>query len=132
MSGFPDEVDVTANTVAMFPELRHLADTPMPPGRDKYGFRVEDVFGIQPVSDLPTGRPSLAPGRAGGRTPPGIRLTPAEALFELTPNVLLTDQVATQSHLDVLAELVGSVPCFSFRMGSDLDAAAGCVAELVA
>ena len=49
VSGFPDEVDVTANTVSMVPELRHLVDAPIPPGRDKYGFRVEDVFGIQPV-----------------------------------------------------------------------------------
>ena len=131
VSGFPDEVDVTVNTVSMFSELRHLADTPIPPGRDKYGFRVEDVFGNQPVL---TCRPAvlLSPRVEPGAAPRLERLTPAEALFELTPNVLLTDQVASQSHLDVLAGLVGSVPCFSFRMGSDVDAAAGCVAELVA
>jgi hypothetical protein len=131
VSGFPDEMDVTANTVSMFPELRHLVDTPVPPGRDKYGFRVEDVFGIQPVLAC---RPAvlLSPRVEPAAPPRLVRLTPAEALFELTPNVLLTDQVASQAHLDVLAELAGSIPCFSFRMGSDLDAAARCVAELVA
>lgn len=130
VSGFPDEVDVTANTVTMFPELRHLANTPIPPGRDKYGFRVEDVFGIQPVL---TCRPAvlLSPRVEPGAPPRLVRLSPGEALLELTPNVLLTDQAATQSHLDVLADLVESVPCFSFRMGNDLDAAARCVAQLV-
>ncbi len=130
VSGFPDEVDATANTVSMVPELRHLAEAPMPPGRDKYGFRVEDVFGIQPVLAC---RPAvlLSPRVEPGAPPRLDRLTPAEALFELTPNVLLTDQVASQAHLDVLADLVSSIPCFSFRMGSDLDAAARCVTELV-
>ena len=122
---------MTANTVSMVPELGHLADAPMPPGRDKYGFRVEDVFGIRPVLAC---RPAvlLSPRVEPGAPPRLERLTPAEALFELTPNVLLTDQAASQAHLDVLAELVSSIPCFSFRMGGDLDAAARCVTELVA
>ncbi len=131
VSGFPDEVDVTPTTTSMFPELGHLADEPMPPGRDKYGFRIEDVFGVDPVSEC---RPAvlLSPRVEPGGPSRLERLSPSEALFELTPNVLLTDQAASQSHLDVLAELVTSVPCFTFRMGSDVDAVAKCVADLVA
>ena len=74
VSGFPDEVDVTANTVSMVPELRHLVDAPIPPGRDKYGFRVEDVFGIQPVLAC---RPAvlLSPRVEPGAPP---RLEPAD------------------------------------------------------
>jgi len=48
VAGFPDEVDVTERTVAMFPELGHLAGTSLLPGRDKHSFRVEDVFGVTP------------------------------------------------------------------------------------
>lgn len=131
VSGFPDEVDVTDGTVAMFPELRHLADRPLRPGRDKYGFRIEDVFGVAPV---PACRPAvlISPHVERG-APPRVRpLAPAEALLELTPNVLLTEQGSAQSHLDVLAELVQTVPCFSLVLGEDVDAAAACVAELAA
>jgi hypothetical protein len=131
VNGFPDEVDVSANTVSMFAELRHLAGAPLPPGRDKYGFRAEDVFGVDPV---PTCRPValLSPRVEVGAPPRLERLDPSAALFELAPNVLLTDQAATQAHLDVLAELVRVVPCYSFRVGSDLEATARCVADLVA
>jgi hypothetical protein len=49
----------------------------------------------------------------------------------LLPNVLLTEPVTTQAHLDMLAELVESLRCLRLLVGSDLDAAAACVADLV-
>jgi hypothetical protein len=131
VSGFPDEVDVTETTISMFPELRHLAGVPMRPGRDKHGFRVEDVFGVMPLTEC---RPAvlIAPRVEPGSGPELEALSPSEALFELMPNVLLTHPVPTQSHLDMLAELVRTVPCYSFRPGSDHGAAAECLAKLVA
>jgi hypothetical protein len=130
MSGFPDEVDVTEATISMFPELGHLTDRSLRPGRDKHGFRVEDVLGITPLEAC---RPAavLAPRVEPGSVPRLEKLSSSEALFELMPNILLTDPEATQSHLGVLAELVRTVPCFSFRLGEDCDAAAACVTELV-
>jgi hypothetical protein len=131
VSGFPDEVDVTDGTVAMFPELAHLAGRSLHPGRDKHGFRVEEVFGVAP---LPTCRPAVlvSPRVERGATPRAEPLSPAEALLELTPNVLLTEPVSVQSHLDALACLVKTVPCFSLRLGEDTAATAACVEELVA
>jgi len=58
-------------------------------------------------------------------------LAPSQALLALLPNVLLTEPRATQAHLDMLAALVQEVPCLTFRVGSDLDAAAACVVDLV-
>jgi hypothetical protein len=130
VAGFPDEVDVTDHTVARIPELGHLAGTPLLPGREKYGFRVEDVFGVTPLTGC---RPAvlLAPQVVDGPGSELEPLAPSEALMALLPNVLLTDPVASQAHLDMLATLVESVPCLRFRVGSDLDAAAACVTDLV-
>jgi hypothetical protein len=111
-SGFPDEIDVTEGTVSMFAELRHLDGLPLAPGRDKHGFRVEEVFGVTPLSRC---RP----------------LAPPEALVELMPNVLVTEPVATQAHMDMLGELVRTVPGYRFRPGRDPSAAAACIASLV-
>jgi hypothetical protein len=130
VSGFPDEVDVTETTVSMFPELLHLVGQPLLPGRDKHSFRVEEVFS---VASLAACRPAalVFPHVVDVSSPQLDPLAPSEALLELMPNLLATDPAATQTHLDVLAELVRSVPCFTFRPGSDLDAAAARIAELV-
>jgi hypothetical protein len=131
VDGFPDEVDVTENTVGRIPELSHLAGAPLLPGRDKYSFRVEEIFGITPLVGC---RPAflIAPRVVDQ---PGSELEPlpaSEAFLALVPNVLMTDPAASQAHLDMLADLVEMVPCLRFRVGSDLDDAAACIAELVA
>jgi hypothetical protein len=130
VEGFPDEVDVTDNTVARIPELGHLAGAPLLPGRDKHSFRIEDVFGVAP---LPGCRPEflIAPQVVRSSTSELEPLAPSEAFMALVPNVLMTDPSASQAHLDMLADLVESVPCLRFRVGSDLDDAAACVAALV-
>ena len=104
---------------------------PMPPGPRQARLpgrgrvRHHPVLACRPAVLL---SPRVEPGARPALEP----LAPAEALFELMPNVLLTDQVATQAHLDVLAELVESSPASPSGSGRDLDAAAACVAELVA
>ncbi len=129
-SGLPDPVDVTPSTVELIPELGHLAGLPFRPGRDKHGVRLEEALGATLV-------PSCSPvAVVSPRVVPGARpeltvLPPAEALFELAPNLLLTEPVATQAHLDALADLVRTVPCYTFRLGADLAAAASCLAGLL-
>ncbi len=129
-SGFPDEVDVTLQTIAMFDELSDLSG-PVPAGREKHGFRVEEVFGVTPLDRC---RPvALIFPRVEGMEGPVLEpLGASEALFALTPDLLLTDPAATQAHLDLLGELVRTVPSYRFRPGADPEAAARCVAELVA
>ena len=130
VSAFPDEVDVTANTVSLVPELGHLSGQPIRPGREKHAFRVEEVFGVTPVAGC---RPVaiLSPRVEVGSTPELVDLAPSSALLELTANLMLTEPVSTQAHLDILGALVRSLPCFTFRTGGDLDAVAACVTELV-
>jgi hypothetical protein len=130
VSAFPDEVDVTPNTVSLIPELGHLSSQPIRPGREKHAFRVEDVYGVNPVAGC---RPVafLSPRVEVGSSPELIALAPSSALFELTANIMLTDPVATQAHLDMLAELARTVPCYTFRTGGDLDEVAACISDLV-
>ncbi len=130
LSGFPDEVDVTARTVAMFPELHHLTDQGLRPGRDKFSFRVDDVYGVAPLAGC---RPAalVFPQVVTVPTPELEPLSPSEALVQLMPNLLATEPWATQCHLDVLADLVRTVPSYTLRPGSDPDAAAACIADLV-
>jgi hypothetical protein len=130
VSGFPDEVDVTDTTVSMVPELGHLAVRPLRPGREKHGFRIEDVFDTTVVAGC---RPValVAPHLVEGVGPSLERLGPGEALLQLMPNVLLTDPKASQAHLDVLGELARTIPCYSFSPGPDLPAAAACLRELL-
>jgi hypothetical protein len=44
-----------------------------------------------------------------------------EALFELAPNVLLTESASSGAHLALLASLARSCPCYRLDAGSDLD-----------
>jgi hypothetical protein len=129
-SGFPDEIDVTEGTVSMFAELRHLHGLPLIPGRDKHGFRVEEVFGVTPLARC---RPAalVFPRVEEGPSPHLEPLSPSEALVELMPNVLVTEPVATQAHMDMLGELVRTVPGYRFRPGRDPVAAAACITSLV-
>jgi hypothetical protein len=130
VSGFPDEVDVTDTTVSMVPELAHLAHRSLRPGREKHGFRIEDVFDTTVVAGC---RPValVAPRLVEGVGPTLEPLSAGEALLQLMPNVLLTDPKASQAHLDVLGELARTIPCYRFSPGSDLPAAADCLRELL-
>ncbi len=130
VSGFPDEIDVADGTIAMFTELDHLARTPLALGREKHGFRVEEVFGVSPRVSC---RPAVLvfPRVEEGPSPHLEALSPAEALIELMPNVLVTEPASTQAHMDMLGNLVRTVPGYRFRPGPDVDAAAECIATLV-
>ncbi|AEB12625.1 hypothetical protein [Marinithermus hydrothermalis] len=44
-----------------------------------------------------------------------------DALLELLPNVLVTEPVATQAHLDILSELVETSAAYRFEVGTSLE-----------
>jgi hypothetical protein len=127
---FPDEVDVTSETLGMFPRLHPQASTPRRPGWTKW--QVED--------GVPSGRavewtadPALVvfPRVAGTKESTLHALSHAEALIELAPNVLLTDPKSSQAHLDALAALVGSAECYRLDTGTDVTEAADVLETLL-
>lgn len=122
---FPDEFDLTDQTVAFFPELAPLLDTTRPAGWRKRQIRAEQTYRANGAEVVWECDPALLvfPQVAGVRE---SRLSPMpkdEALLELAPNVLLTDPESSQAHFDALAELVERSECWRLETGSDLDEA---------
>jgi hypothetical protein len=128
---FPDQIDLCADTVEMFPELLHVADAPVPPGWRKRQVRAEAVYGSTITWHAPA-RVLIFPSVSGKATSAIRPLSPQEALFELAPNVLLTDITRSQQHLDALAGLVSQCACYHLDTGRDLDEAVEVVREAVA
>lgn len=127
---FPDELDITDATAAMFVETAHLEGLPLWGGRPKHQVRGEEL-GLDLAG---CGRPALIVlPRLTHRPPTSFEdISASSALMEMVPNVLLTDDVSSQEHLDMLAELTASVPCVRCNLGTDLTAAVNAIAGLLA
>jgi hypothetical protein len=125
---FPDEIDLTAETAAFFPELVPRLAAPRP-GWRKRQLRPEDAYGAEVVWECAPGHlvfPRVA-GRSESRL---IPLDSGEALCELAPNVLLTEPAASQAHLDALAGLAAASSCWRLETGRHLDGAVRLLAGL--
>lgn len=118
---FPDEVDVTEDTVRMFPELHTLLQQPTAPGWPKRQVQVEEFYATA-ISRVCRPAVLVFPRITHTARSVLIPLTSDVALLELVPNVLLTTPRASQAHLDVLAELVNTSMCYRLEMGRDIDA----------
>jgi hypothetical protein len=127
---FPDEFDLTDQTVSFFPELKPLAGEARLAGWRKRQVRVERAYGAPVVWEC---APAVLvfPRVAGVRQSELTPLSPGEALLELAPNVLLTEPRSSQAHLDSLAELVTASRCFRLATGTDLEEAVRIVEDLL-
>ena len=127
---FPDEFDLTDQTIAFFPELAPLAGTSRPPGWRKRQLRAESTYGAQVVWEC---EPALLvfPRVAGVRESRLAPMPKDEALLELAPNVLLTDPASSQAHFDALGELVERSECWRLETGTDLDGAVRILDDLL-
>ncbi|HVG06133.1 MAG TPA: hypothetical protein VNM67_00345 [Thermoanaerobaculia bacterium] len=121
---FPDEIDLTEESVSFFPDLQ-LA--PPPPGWRKRQLRADETRIVWESA------PSLLVfPRVSGRPRSELRpIDPGEALLELAPNVLLTEPVSSQAHLDALAGLARASRCYRLETGTDLDEAVRLLRELM-
>lgn len=121
---FPDEIDLTEESVSFFPGIV-LAPSPagwrkrqLPAEPARIAWESEPAVLVFPhVSRRP--RSELRPIDAG------------EALLELAPNVLLTEPVSSQAHLDALAVLARASRCYRLETGTDLDEAVRLLRELM-
>ncbi len=127
---FPDEFDLTDQSVAFFPELKSLAGEARLVGWRKRQVRVERAYGAPVVWEC---APAVLvfPQVAGVRHSELEPLSPGEALLELAPNVLLTEPRSSQAHLDTLAALVAASRCFRLATGTDLEEAVRIVGGLL-
>lgn len=117
---FPDAVDITEATARFFPELADWVRPPTGHGWAKHQLRFEAVYGHRFAwSCKPSVLvfPVVTDVAASWLTP----MTQEEALLELVPNVLLTEAVSSQRHLDQLAALVRACRCYRMAVGRDFD-----------
>ncbi len=127
---FPDQVDLCADAVSLFPELHTVAGAGRVDGWPKWQFRPEHFYGAAIALDVAP-RVLMFPSVCGTPTSALRAVAPAEALFELAPNVLLTDASTSQRHLDALAGLVAQCACYRLDTGRDLDDAVDNVRQAV-
>lgn len=119
---FPDEVDLTDESVGFFPELGDRMDGERREGWRKRQLRADEVYAAEVVWECEPG--VLVFPRVAGTADSVLEpLDPGEALFELAPNVLLTEPRSSQAHLDALAALVQASRCYRLATGRDLDGA---------
>ena len=121
---FPDEIDLTEQSVSFFPDLQ-LA--PPPAGWRKRQLRADETRIVWEST------PSLLVfPRVSGRPRSELRpIDAGEALLELAPNVLLTEPASSQAHLDALAGLARASRCYRLETGTDLDEAVRLLRELM-
>jgi hypothetical protein len=117
---FPEEVDVSEQTAAFFPELSFLMSAPMRCGWRKRQIHPIQVYGAKVA---PEARPAavVIPHIAESETSVVTKMDPDEALLEMVPNVLLTEANSCRAHLDALRALVTSTPCYRLETGRDFD-----------
>ena len=125
---FPDELDVDERTLAWFPELEQFARGSS--GGSKKRLDADSVSVVRTASLPPSVVlfPRITTRSSSTATP----IDAAEALQELAPNVLLTDNVASQRHLSALGGFVARCPCYRLESARDFGQLAGTVAELAA
>jgi hypothetical protein len=117
---FPDEIDLTDETIARFPELGQLARLPKSQGWRKRQVRPEEIYPVKTVLEC---RPSLLIfPRVSGNSNSFLRpMDRSEALLGLLSNIIRTDPESSQNHLDALTALVKESNCYSLETGSDVD-----------
>ena len=118
--GFPEDIDVSDQTISFFPELAFLGRAPKTRGWPKRQVRADEVYGVGLIREAKPGA-IVIPQIAHRETSVLKPIDSDEALLEMVSNVLLTEGSACQSHLDILTELVRQTPCYRLETGSDFD-----------
>lgn len=128
--GFPEDVDVSDQTIRFFPELGFLAGSPKAYGWPKKQVRADEVYGVELVGEA-TPAAIVLPQIAHRDTSAVWPITPDEALLEIVSNVLLTEIRSCHNHLSVLTELVRRTPCYRLGTGRDFDRIPTILGELM-
>ena len=131
MLALSDEIDLDDTTVQLFPELHLLLEQPKTPGSQKRQLWSTESYGAGLIAACHPAAivfPRVAHTQRSVITP----LNPEEALRELTPNVLLTEPLSSQVHMEALAELANQCACYRLEMGHDFADLPGLVRRLMA
>ena len=116
---FPDEIDVTEQTLGFFSELSALTDA-RKNLRNKTQVAAERVYQSRWVeSCIP--RVLIFPRVANKPASVLKPFDPEQALMELATNIMLTEARSSQAHLDALGGLIRQCKCYRLETGRDFD-----------
>ncbi|MHB0914246.1 MAG: phosphoenolpyruvate carboxykinase (ATP) [Thermoleophilia bacterium] len=116
---FPEEINVTENTIAMIPELAGVDNFTANPFRDKSSFPIEELY---PGCIVDAAVPSVLifPEVTGSTDTVVEAMSGSEALtLSMRYGFFFMDPATTARHFEVLAALVKQVSCFRLYSGSD-------------
>lgn len=117
---FAESFDLTEASLGFFPELEGALRAPRRPGWPKHQLDVRAQYGAELARET---KPRLIvfPRVVGGGASVLSPMPRSEALLELVPNILLTEPVSSQRHLDALRGLVEQCACYRLETGRDFD-----------
>jgi hypothetical protein len=128
--GFPEDVDISDPTIDFFSELDFLRNVPKRFAWAKKQVRADEVYGAETILEAWPG--AIVFPKISAKERSDIRPIDAdEALLEMVSNVLLTEGLSCQSHLDILSELVRQTPCYRLATGRDFDRIPVLLSELL-
>jgi len=128
--GFPEDIDVSDQTIGFFPELNFLGLAPKNHGWPKRQVRADEVYKVESVPEAKPG--AIVIPQITRRETSAVRpISADEALLEMVSNVLLTEVRSCQSDLDLLTELVRQTPCYRLETGHDFERIPGLLGELL-
>ena len=116
--GLVEDVDVSDETIRYFPELDFLLHRAKADAFPKRHVCPDEVYGTRLIGEA---QPAalILPRISENGTSAIVQIDSDEALLEIVPNVLLTEEHTSQSHLRVLAELVKQTGCYRLDTGRD-------------
>lgn len=117
---FPDELDVTEETILLFPEMKALPEDAFKKGLRKRKFWVERVY---PDSIVDTAVPKilLFPNIVQEEESHLRPLSKAEAVGRFLPHSLLVfDGEIAEKHFHLLCHIVEKVDCYQLDFGKDI------------
>jgi hypothetical protein len=126
----PEAFDLTDQTVSLFPDLRDLLQVEKQPGWPKHQLHVDERFGA-PIAWQCEPKVLVFPRVAASGQSAISAMDRKEALFELLPNILLTESDSSQQHLDALTQLVANSACYRLETGTDFGELATRLAALL-
>jgi hypothetical protein len=118
--GFPEDIDVSDQTIDLFPELAFLRNAPKPVVWAKTPVRLEEVYEVEMVREAEP-RAVVFPKISDKERSVVRPIDADEAFREIIANLLLTETRSCQGHLDILTELVRQTPCYRLDTGRDFD-----------
>jgi hypothetical protein len=129
--GFPEDVDVSDNTIGFFPELDFLLRIPNSGASRKKQLPPIETYGSE-LADSALPSAIVFPRISASETSTLRPIGADEALLELVSNVLLTEARVSQQHLNILTEVARQTRCYRLETGRDFERIPSLLGELLA